>query len=265
MPYYAVAKGKNTGIFSTWSETTTYIKGFKGAVYKKFDTETEAQEFIDDNMETTDLTEDFDYYVYTDGSCSNNGKPSAQAGMGIYFGENDSRNISKRVFGKQSNNTGELGALIEAHKVIGTDAKNGKRIAVISDSKYGIRCVTSYGKKCAQKNWSEDIPNKEMVKQAYEMYSQTPNIKVIHIMAHTGATDIHSLGNDGADRLANAAIGLASCPYAVKPARNTSNTINAINTINTVKTYLNVPFAQKDFAKELGARWDPKMKKWYTL
>lgn len=30
------------------------------------------------------------------------------------------------------------------------------------------------------------------------------------------------------------------------------------------KTYLNVPFAQKDAAKALGARWDAGIKKWYV-
>jgi hypothetical protein len=30
------------------------------------------------------------------------------------------------------------------------------------------------------------------------------------------------------------------------------------------KTYLNVPFAQKDAAKALGAKWDPANKKWYA-
>jgi hypothetical protein len=30
------------------------------------------------------------------------------------------------------------------------------------------------------------------------------------------------------------------------------------------KTYLNVPFAQKDSAKALGARWDAANKKWYV-
>ena len=29
------------------------------------------------------------------------------------------------------------------------------------------------------------------------------------------------------------------------------------------KTYLNVPFAEKDAAKALGARWDPANTKWY--
>lgn len=30
------------------------------------------------------------------------------------------------------------------------------------------------------------------------------------------------------------------------------------------KTYLNVPYAQKDAAKALGARWDAASKKWYV-
>lgn len=30
-----------------------------------------------------------------------------------------------------------------------------------------------------------------------------------------------------------------------------------------MKTYLNVPYAQKDQAKALGARWDATQKKWY--
>jgi len=31
-----------------------------------------------------------------------------------------------------------------------------------------------------------------------------------------------------------------------------------------LKTYLNVPYAQKDEAKALGARWDAANKKWYV-
>ncbi|MGY6274187.1 DUF5710 domain-containing protein [Methylomonas sp. MgM2] len=30
------------------------------------------------------------------------------------------------------------------------------------------------------------------------------------------------------------------------------------------KTYLNVPYAEKDAAKARGARWDPTNKKWYV-
>ncbi len=30
------------------------------------------------------------------------------------------------------------------------------------------------------------------------------------------------------------------------------------------KVYLNVPYAEKDTAKTLGAKWDPAKKKWYV-
>lgn len=30
------------------------------------------------------------------------------------------------------------------------------------------------------------------------------------------------------------------------------------------RTYLNVPYSEKDQAKGLGARWDPDQKKWYV-
>jgi hypothetical protein len=64
-------------------------------------------------------------------------------------------------------------------------------------------------------------------------------------MAHTGKSDVHSLGNNGADLLANKAVGVEACPYA--------------------KIYLNVPFARKDEAKQLGAKWDASKKKWYVM
>jgi ribonuclease HI len=255
MPYYAVAAGHQIGIFLTWAETQTQIKGYKGAVYKKFPSEAEAQTFIDINQSTQSLNTDtpttttnFDYYVYTDGSCINNGKPNAKAGMGVYFGPDDPRNVSRSITGKQSNNTGELTALIAAHHLIKADATAGKRIAVISDSKYGIRCATSYGKKCAASDWAEDVPNKDLVKLAYDLYSASPNITLIHVLAHTHKTDIHSVGNAEADRLANAAVGLTEKEKAPDN-----------------KLYLNVPYAQKDAAKAQGARWDPKKKKWYVF
>ena len=39
--------------------------------------------------------------IYTDGACSNNGKPTAKAGFGVWFGENDERNVSQTYDGRQ--------------------------------------------------------------------------------------------------------------------------------------------------------------------
>lgn len=43
--YYAVKKGKITGVFKTWDECKAAVDGFPGAIYKGFSTLQEAQEF----------------------------------------------------------------------------------------------------------------------------------------------------------------------------------------------------------------------------
>ena len=47
------------------------------------------------------------------------------------------------------------------------------------------------------------------------VYKYKSNIQFIHVKAHTCNIDIHSIGNDNADKLANIAIGLESCPYNI--------------------------------------------------
>ncbi|XP_076351678.1 uncharacterized protein LOC143247447 isoform X2 [Tachypleus tridentatus] len=44
--YYAVHKGRTTGVFGSWEECERQVKGFSGAVFKKFDTQAEAQSFV---------------------------------------------------------------------------------------------------------------------------------------------------------------------------------------------------------------------------
>ena len=78
-----------------------------------------------DNTFTTDI------FVYTDGACSNNGRENAMAGLGVYFGKSDERNISKRVCGRQTNNTAELSALIEAYKVLESEIEAGKKYCIL--------------------------------------------------------------------------------------------------------------------------------------
>jgi len=220
MPFYAVANGRDIGIFSTWDECNNSVKGYKNALYKKFDKRELAEEFIQTNQQNSmvEKVDDFvpDYYVYTDGACSNNGKPNAEAGIGIYFGEDDERNVSQKIEGNQTNNAAELTAIIETYSIIENDVVDGKKVAIVTDSEYAMKCASSYGEKCYGEGWSKDIPNKELVKLAYETYKDKPNIKFIHIKAHTTNSDIHSIGNANADYLANTAIGLECCPYNKK-------------------------------------------------
>jgi ribonuclease HI len=211
MPYYAVASGRTNGVFSTWDECNRSVKGYKNASYKKFDTKQEAEDFVANNgivQETSTLSVELvdfepDYHVYTDGACSKNGTHAASAGIGIFFGENDPRNVSEKLIGKQTNNLAELTSIMKTHAIIRPDLLSGKKVAIFTDSEYAIKCVSTYGEKCYKQNWNVDIPNKELVKTAYELYKDdSDNVRFIHIRAHTQKTDIHSIGNDQADKLA---------------------------------------------------------------
>ena len=206
-----------------------------------------------------------DYYVFTDGACSNNGKPTAKAGIGVFFGEDDPRNISRPLAPslKQTNNTAELTAIIEAFGVIQCDLAAGKYVSICTDSEYAIRCATTYGRRCHAKGWKDEIPNKPLVQQIYTLYDTHKTlVQLVHIRAHTGQTDAFSVGNENADRLANLAIG-------VEVRRSTAATGGGSEMVviggNDRKIYLAVEYAQKDAAKKLGAKWDAKRKKWYVL
>tara|TARA_Y100000389_G_scaffold199868_1_gene239132 strand:+ start:5736 stop:6356 length:621 start_codon:yes stop_codon:yes gene_type:complete len=147
--------------------------------------------------------------VFTDGACSDNGYNDAKAGIGIYFSKNNDKNISKRIEGKQTNNTAELSAIIEVFDICIEDIKDNKTINIYSDSKYAIRCCTEYGEKCSKNDWctsnkkNKKIPNYELVKKGYELCKKYPNVKIKHVKAHTSNTDILSIGNKMADKLAS--------------------------------------------------------------
>jgi len=290
MPYYAVARGRETGIFPSWDECNAQINGFSAAKYKKFDTKQQAKEFLKGIVLSNSIEEksyesgtnafsvlmktakeivkkpetqfipeplfEPDYYVYTDGACSNNGMPDAKAGIGIYFGKDDPCNLSEAVEGKQSNNTAELWAIIRTYDIIEESILADNKICIMSDSRYAIRAATTYGEKQEVDTWSKDIPNKDLVKKVYLLYKNKPNVRFQWIAAHTCKSDIHSLGNEAADKLANQAIGLESCPYDKR---------KLTNTISGSKIYLNVPFTKKEEAKKLGAKWDIETKKWFVL
>lgn len=231
MPFYAVAKGRKIGVFEIWKECTSSIFKFKGAVYKKFNTKDEANQFIIDynkapnkhiysKINTIENVE-CDYFVYVDGSCDKNGFKNAIAGIGIFFGIDDPRNVSRRILGKQTNNVAELKAIIETYKIIENDILINKKITIVSDSEYAIKCIKSYGDKCNADNWQKDIPNKELVKEVYLLFKDKPNIKFMHIMAHTNKRDVHSMGNHHADLLATQALSIKYIIQNNNPIKNT--------------------------------------------
>ncbi len=268
MPYYSVYQGHKPGIYKSWEECQQNITGYSKAIFKKFKDKDAAEYFLTNGKEQEIVTmNDFlvkkpskkekksdqsKIVVYTDGACSHNGSENAKAGYGIYFSENDSRNLSKKVKGKQTNNVAELSAIIEVSNILKSELKDNVELEIWTDSEYSIKCCTTYGEKQEKNGWNKDIKNKELVKKAYEIYKKYPNVNFNYIKAHTDKSDIHSIGNDNADKLANLAIGLTDCPYQIQNQEDEDQ-----------KIYLAVPFSLKDKAKALGALWDKEEKKWY--
>lgn len=236
MNFYAVKVGKNTGIFNTWKECESNIKGYSGAKYKKFNSKSEAESYLEENLKITindnnfnkiyeenkDIEEDIpsknkivsdDYNfsecinIYTDGSCINNGTENAVAGYGVYFGLNDPRNEYKKLKNNESyrptNNRAELKAILVALSKVTDEVEAGKEVMIHTDSQYSI---TSFTSNTIRKRLAKDVPNYDYVSRGYNIIKKYPNIKFHHVNAHTGNQDIHSIGNENADRLANLAI-----------------------------------------------------------
>lgn len=212
--YYAVAKGYKIGVYKSWSDCKEQIHKYKGAIYKKFDDEKSAENYIlHCNNTHCDIHEEvygkypddeIDYYVYTDGSCLNNGKENPISGIGIYFGDKNNKNVSK-IIDVKTNNAAELMAIITCYNIIKNDLLS-KKICIFTDSEYCIKAATSYGERCSIHKWSLDIPNIDLVKTLYNIYINSPNLKLKHIKAHTTNKDIHSIGNRCADKFAYDAI-----------------------------------------------------------
>jgi len=192
--FYAVKNGRVKDIYNNWESCKEQVQGFKDAQFKKFKSKQEADDYMKDEDCIKDIVET---YVYCDGSCIHNGLPNAKAGIGIYFGDNDPRNVSESISGN-TNNIAELTAMIRVYDYVKGD------VTIVSDSKYALLCVGTYGKKCESSGWP-NIPNKELVRKLYYTYKDT-SFKFIHVYAHTNKKDIHSIGNQHADRLAQDSI-----------------------------------------------------------
>jgi ribonuclease HI len=144
MPFYAVHKGKQRGIYTDWNECKKNIFGVKHPVFKKFDTKEEAQHFLihgfgtKTNQSMADTlgvvvgvaeggaggdSIDNDTHIihaFTDGSLirkkSKNGETKLLCGYGIYipaYGLMEELRYAGTIHDNKTNNRGELKAIIE--------------------------------------------------------------------------------------------------------------------------------------------------------
>lgn len=101
--------------------------------------------------------------IYTDGSSRGNGKVGALAGVGVYFGKNDPRNLAEPLQGQpQTNQRAELTAILRALQI---SAPN-QDVQILTDSQYSINCVTVWYKNWLKNSWktkSGPVKNRDLV------------------------------------------------------------------------------------------------------
>ncbi|KAI9070182.1 ribonuclease H-like protein [Trametes sanguinea] len=143
------ARGRVPGIYSSWDECQAQTAGFAGNKHQKFSSLEQARQYLSQHgvsaavpppsaaaasasplssaagntakprnaqwaALTKEIIEDESGWdvVYSDGACKGNGKVGAIAGMGVWWAENDPRNLAERFPGFQTNNRVELIAIV---------------------------------------------------------------------------------------------------------------------------------------------------------
>lgn len=116
MKYYAVKKGRNVGVYTSWDECKSQVLGFSDAKYKSFDSKQKADEYLREDNEFF-LETEIDAYV--DGSFSEESGRYAYGCVIIKDG-----NIIHKMSGSSANTdyiemrnvAGELEAAVQAVK-----------------------------------------------------------------------------------------------------------------------------------------------------
>ncbi|KAH7370738.1 putative ribonuclease H [Rhexocercosporidium sp. MPI-PUGE-AT-0058] len=235
--FYAVAVGHIPGVYTEWPDAQMQIHGAKDPKYKKFETRKEAEEFVRSGAKGAKKGEAVNgakekrgkkvpegeedepsakrsrtgassetkgkwLRIYTDGSALGNGRMGAVAGVGVFFGVGDKRNVSESLEGElQTNNRAELTGVLRALEI----APKKTNVEIITDSNYSINCVSVWYKAWVKKNWMTSggkiVENQDLIKGVRALIEERDAVgaetKFTWIKGHN-----EDPGNTAADRLA---------------------------------------------------------------
>jgi len=103
----------------------------------------------------------------------------------------------------QTNQRAELKALDYAIRYLAKERKKG---AIYTDSKYSIDCITKWASSWEKRGWKKaeggPVLHLDIIKPLVGIYRELPGVTIHHVAAHTGKSDEHSLGNALVDQLA---------------------------------------------------------------
>jgi ribonuclease HI len=214
--YYAVARGRQTGVFTDWATTADLVRGYPGARYKGFGTRAEAEAFVRSDAlpveggrakrTAASKTEDVDgrLVVYTDGGARGNPGPGGYGAVIVRPGGNEECSGGFRY---TTNNRMELMACISALERLSSP----ECVALHSDSAYVVNAMTKgWARNWRDRHWKKadgkPALNPDLWKRLLELCDRH-DVVFVKVKGHAGI-DL----NERCDRLANMAMDRNDLP-----------------------------------------------------
>jgi len=204
--YYAVKVGRNTGIFTSWSDCNKQVKGFSGAIYKAFTTVKDAEDFLKDdtikvlkNDEPIQHTKSADTLLaYVDGSYS---KELNKYSYGCVLIAEKEKTILSGIGDKPDITTMQnvAGELLGAMKAIKWAVEHKFKSIVIFHDYEGIS-------RWAKGDWKSNKIGTNQYVEFIRKYENHINIEFKKVLAHSG-----DMYNDEADKVAKEALRADGC------------------------------------------------------
>ncbi|MDC0366893.1 ribonuclease H family protein [bacterium] len=189
--------------------------------------------------------------VYTDGACEKNGQEGAKAGIGVFFGPNDSRNVSRPLAGEvQTNQRAELAAFLDAltillaeviksapqKKAAGTAFAilSGKaqptefELNIYSDSTYCVKGWNEWLQGWVARKWKtskkEPVSNQDLWKPVLLLKTEFSKLQHVHLDVKWVKGHADTYGNEEADKLAKAGVD-PTRPAAIEKPNKTNKRV----------------------------------------
>lgn len=209
--YYAVRKGRHSGIFFNWDECKSMVDGYKGAEYKSFTTIEEAEKYLQNENrnvvcfenntasnkeQVADISiKENELIAYVDGSFGVNDTDYSY-GMVIIDCEGNIEKFNEKISDKETasmrNVAGEIAGSMAAMKYA---LEKNKDIYIF----YDYQGIESW---CTGA-WKTNKDETKKYKVYYDEVTKMINIKFVKVKGHS-----NNKYNDMADSLAKEALGI---------------------------------------------------------